>query len=174
MPYKCTFPGCTASFRTKRMLEPHLRSHTHEWAWRGAVSCRPSPHKCLVPGCGKVFTYRSGLLAHIRSIHDRKLPIRCPEKNCRLSFMTNSQLQEHYERAHRNSQQSAQSQLFDSARLPPSIQSMQLPVLSIDNMNRSMMSPVQQQQLILPSIATRNNTLSDIPIMSEMNSGQSK
>ena len=128
------------------MLEPHLRSHTHECVQLESVTRRPSPHKCQVPGCGKVFAYRSGLMSHIHSVHDQRMPIRCPEKSCRKSFVSNSQMREHYERVHRNQ---PQAQLFDAAHLPQTIQSMQLPMITMDNLNRPMISPVQQQQQLL-------------------------
>ena len=89
------------AFRTKRMLEPHLRSHTNAYVLVVSITCRESPHRCEVPGCGKVFAYRSGLMAHIKHVHDQRHPCRCPEKNCRMQFATNSLLQEHYERAHK-------------------------------------------------------------------------
>lgn len=137
---------------------------------------RPSPHKCMVDGCGKVFAYRSGLLAHIKSAHDQKFPIHCPEKNCNMHFVSNTQLQEHYERVHRNQ---TQPQLFDSSRIQASIQSMQLPVLPMD-MNRSMTSPNQSGQMILPSVSVRSPSLrtdgliGDIPIIPEVISNTAK
>ena len=89
------------AFRTKRMLEPHLRSHTNTYILDVCFIYRESPHRCEVPGCGKVFAYRSGLMAHIKNVHDQHHPYRCPEKNCRMQFATNAQLQEHYERTHK-------------------------------------------------------------------------
>ena len=96
----------------------------------GVVQCRPSPHKCNVEGCGKVFAYRSGLLAHIKTVHDQKLPFHCHEKDCNMHFTSNAQLQEHYERVHRN--QHTHTLLYDSGRLQPPMQSMPLPVLPLD------------------------------------------
>ena len=132
---------------------------------------RPSPHKCMVEGCGRVFTYRSGLLAHIKGVHDQKFPIHCPEKNCNMQFGSNTQLQEHYERVHRNQQ--GQPPLFDSTRIQPTLHPMQLSVLPID-MNRGINPTNQTQQIIMPSVpirstALRSDTLiGDLSIMSDV------
>lgn len=121
----------------------------------------------MVEGCGKVFTYRSGLLAHIKSAHDQKFPIHCPEKNCNMQFNSNTQLQEHYERVHRNL---TQPQMFESSRLPASIQNMQLPVLPIElrtNIPNSsqpqMMMPVRS-----PSALRSEGLISDMPLLPDV------
>lgn len=118
----------------------------------------------MVEGCGKVFTYRSGLLAHIKSAHDQKFPIHCPEKNCNMQFNSNTQLQEHYERVHRNL---TQPQMFESSRLPASIQNMQLPVLPIELRTNSsqpqMMMPVRS-----PSALRSEGLMSDMPLLPDV------
>ena len=134
------------------------------------VRRRPSPHKCNIPGCGKVFAYRSGLLAHIKSVHDQKQSVRCPVSGCRQQFMNNTQLKEHYERAHPH----LQGTLVES-RTASSFPYMQLSTIQIDNMNRGMMAPLSTQPAVINAMSMRNNSdlrqegvMADIPSISDV------
>lgn len=62
-----------------------------------------------------------------------------------MQFASNAQLQEHYDRVHRNQQ--PHTILYDSSRLQPTMQTMQLPVLPIEISGAS-----QGQQIIMSSV----------------------
>ena len=84
--------------------------------------------------------------------------------------MNNTQLKEHYERAHPH----LQGTLVES-RTASSFPYMQLSTIQMDNMNRGMMAPLSTQPAVINAMSMRNNSdlrqegvMADIPSISDV------
>jgi len=58
-PFKCTYAGCTKSFKGKDYLEFHLKIHAEG-----------NPYACEHPTCSKTFCSPKSLKKHIRLWHN--------------------------------------------------------------------------------------------------------
>ncbi|XP_023238038.1 zinc finger protein 182-like isoform X2 [Centruroides sculpturatus] len=83
--HQCTV--CKKTFRSKALLDDHMRSHTGE-----------KPFKCSI--CGKQFAHRRNLIVH-KIIHSEETPFKC--KYCDFATKWKQSLMKHFMRDHPHS-----------------------------------------------------------------------
>ncbi|EFA02279.2 transcription factor IIIA [Tribolium castaneum] len=89
--FKCTHPGCNASFSKIRKLVIHSRRHTGE-----------RPYICDEPGCNKTYTNSSHLVRHKKTSHGPKesQTLVCEVPGCGLVLANKYSLKKHCARKH--------------------------------------------------------------------------
>jgi len=120
-PYKCTYPGCSKSFRQSQSLKGHMVSHdatlkvkcnlcnkeykTQKYLNKHMKLLHPErpynkdirPYTCTYPGCSKSFRQSQSLKDHMVS-HDATLKVKC--NFCHKEFKTQKYLNKHIELLH--------------------------------------------------------------------------
>ena len=87
-PFKCSWVGCSWSFKQLTHLKSHLRCHTKE-----------KPFTCPWLWCGWKFGQASHLKVHIRR-HTGEKPYECSWNGCSWKFSQSGSLTKHIKRCH--------------------------------------------------------------------------
>ncbi|XP_058806910.1 transcription factor IIIA [Phymastichus coffea] len=90
--YKCTFPGCKATFPRPSRLQRHINVHTNE-----------RPYKCSHDGCNRAYTNSSHLKRHLETHNIINKYFQC--QVCKANMSTYSNLKRHYNRTHNSTRE---------------------------------------------------------------------
>jgi len=83
-PYKCTFNGCTSTFKAYGHLKDHSKIHLNF-----------KPFCCTL--CDAKYARASTLKIHMRT-HTHEKPYLCPQENCGKKFIEKGNMKTHYKR----------------------------------------------------------------------------
>ncbi|KAN0066134.1 hypothetical protein ACQY0O_000228 [Thecaphora frezii] len=91
-PFRCSHPGCGASFPKAAKLDRHLRSHSDE-----------RPFVCQHEGCDASYKRSEHLKVHQRRHQDEsQRSFHCTEPGCGMAFWTSTHLKNHIGSVHKD------------------------------------------------------------------------